>query len=162
MARARNWRMRAYSFVTAVSKLVRVSDAGSSCKKCIYAFSRFAMYKAVSHPTSRDVIWFPSDTAACRLKRQIGRLEFRREDSYLEQQANADPRQAGMHRVNIDNNIAHLFNSVQPTYHLVRLLFQNEFSASKCNPPPLLQAVALLLAKACSSAKLTSLEFGSM
>jgi hypothetical protein len=69
----------------AVSKLIRVRVAGSPRKKSIYAFSRFAIYRTVSHPTSRAAIWFASDTAAYRLKCKVRGLVFRRDDSYLEQ-----------------------------------------------------------------------------
>jgi hypothetical protein len=41
----------------------------------MYALSRFAMYRTVSHPTSREAIWFASDTAACQLKHKFGGLE---------------------------------------------------------------------------------------
>src|SRR5438105_8929737 len=101
--------MRAYSLIMAVSKLIRVSVAGSPCKKSMYAFSRFEMYKTISHPTSREAIWFASDTAACRLSRQVGGLEFGREDSYLEQQANGSPRQASIYGVCIYGHIAYGF-----------------------------------------------------
>lgn len=114
--------MRVYGSVMAVSKSVRVCAASSLCKKPMYAFSQFAMYRTVSHPTRREAIWFTSDMAARRFKQTRRGLELRRDGSYLEQQPNTSPRQAGMHGVYTESDIARIFESVQPAYRLVGLL----------------------------------------